>query len=913
MLKVNERTFPGFSAAVALRAALFALLVLCLASPVRAAPGVESAWAAQSLSGPQALLISSYHPGFPTFFHQIEGIESILAPAGVDLDVEYMDSKRFNLPEDIDSFRDMLADKLSRLPRYDLVLTADDNALRFALENREELFPDTPLVFFGVNDQSLARSAGGDDYITGVIEAVSMEETLRTAFELQPGLRTMYALVDGTTSGGADLLTYLSKRTVFPNRNLAVLSLTDLTWDELAERTRSLGPEDAILLLSAYRDSAGVTVSFDEGLRRILENTEVPVYDLWEHGLGLGAIGGKIISHFEQGRRAARMGLDILRGTPVRELPVVEGSEANRYIFDYRELKRFRIDPDDLPSGTRLLNPPNTLWSAYKVELSLGLGVLAVLAVLICLLLAYISRLRRARVRLRESEERLQMSLEATSDGLWDWSLDADKVYFSPGYYTMLGYEVNAFPPSYESWYGLLHPDDRDEAVNQVSAHMQSGEEFRIEFRLRNNDGGWTWIMARGKTIAWTRAGRPKRMVGTHADVTDRKRFEDRLVRAKETAEAANRVKDEFIANISHEVRTPLNGVMGMLQLLQTSGLNEDQRDFVDTALQSSRNLLRVLNDLLDFSKIQAGKLDIREAPFDLAGLVAESLDFFKLQAVDKALEMVADIDPSARKHYLGDAGRIRQILFNLVGNAVKFTDHGTIAVEACELWHPEPGRKRLLFTVRDSGIGIAQKDLSRIFAPFSQVDGSMTRAYQGTGLGLPIVSKLVRLMGGNCEVDSEPGKGTAIRFTLSVGDIGDFVDTAESAPGFEESRPLRLLLVEDERVNRIMARRLLERMGHTVAEAENGRDCLTHLREQPFDAVLMDVQMPFLNGLDATRAIRTAPELSHVATIPIIGLSAHAANHDRASALQAGMSDYVVKPFEKSDLERALRRVVVE
>jgi CheY-like chemotaxis protein/nitrogen-specific signal transduction histidine kinase len=399
-------------------------------------------------------------------------------------------------------------------------------------------------------------------------------------------------------------------------------------------------------------------------------------------------------------------------------------------------------------------------------------------------------------------------------------------------------------------------------------------------------------------------------MVGTHTDITDRKLFEERLVQAKEAAEAANRVKDEFIANISHEVRTPLNGVMGMLQLLQTSGLNADQLDFVDTALHSSRNLLRVLNDLLDFSKIQAGKLDIREASFDLAGLVAESLDFFKLQAGDKDLELRADIDPSAQKHYLGDAGRIRQILFNLVGNAVKFTDKGTITVEACELWHPKPGRRRLLFTVRDTGIGIAERDLSRIFAPFSQVDGSLSRTYQGTGLGLPIVSKLVRLMGGNCEVDSEPGKGTDIRFFLVVGDHAGPVEAHEPAEAPGEIRPLRLLLVEDERVNRVMARRLLERMGHTVVEAENGRDCLTQLRDHAFDAVLMDVQMPLLNGLDATHAIRTAGEFSHVSTIPIVGLSAHAARQDRVRALEAGMDEYLVKPFEQHDLEAVLRKV---
>lgn len=873
------------------------LLVLCLVGP---------AW-----GGPRALLISSYHPGFPTFFRQIEGVSSVFRPADVALDVEFMDSKRFGAPSDVRAFHDLLVSKQARLPRYEVILTADDNALHFAIDNRAELFPDTPVVFFGVNDQGLAHALDMDAYFTGVVEAVSMEDTLRVVFRLQPKVRTVYAVADDTPSGGADLLTYVAARPRFPDRKLAVLSLAQLTWEGLAERLRGLDPSCAILLLSAYRDAAGETVSFEEGLKRILASAPVPVYSLWEHGLGQGVLGGRIISHFEQGRRAAHMALDILGGTSVRDIPVVEGGDANRYVFDAWVLDRFGIDPDALPEDSLLLHRAPSLWETYRLELSLGLAVLAVLLALIGLLSAYVTRLRRARIRLRESDERLQMSLEATSDGLWDWSIDAGRVYFSPGYFTMLGYEVGAFPATYDSWVALLHPDEREAVLREVSTRIQSGREFRSELRLRNKSGGWTWILARGKTIAWTRAGRPRRVVGTHTDITDRKRFEEKLVQAKEAAETANRVKDEFIANISHEVRTPLNGVMGMLQLLQTAGLSPEQREFVDIALHSSRNLLRVLNDLLDFSKIQAGKLDIREGPFDLVELVGNSLDFFRLQAGEKALELRADIDPSARGRYLGDAGRLRQILFNLVGNAVKFTEQGSIIVEVCELWHPAPGRKRLLFTVRDTGIGIAEKDLSRIFAPFSQVDGSLTRTYQGTGLGLPIVRKLVELMGGNCEVDSEPGKGTSIRFFLVVGTGTEADAPAFPSPAPGPSRSLNLLLVEDERVNRIMARRLLEGMGHTVTEAENGRACLTLLREQPgFDAVLMDIQMPLLDGLEATRAIRTAPEFVHVANIPIIGLSAHASRQDRNRALDAGMSEYLVKPFERVDLERALRRM---
>ena len=364
---------PDGAGELLLRALAVWLIVLCLAGPALAA-------------GKRALLISSYHPGFPTFFKQIEGVNSVLAPAGVELDVEYMDSKRFGAPKDIRAFRELLARKLARLPRYDVILTSDDNALRFAAENRPALFPDSPVVFFGVNDQALAHAQGDDDNFTGVIEAVSMEETLRVIFRLRPGTRTVHAVVDGTTSGGADLLTYLSKRSLFPDRNLAVLSLAELTWSELAQRTAALGEEDAILLLSAYRDAAGEAVSFREGLRRILSSTTVPVYDLWEHGLGLGAVGGKIISHFEQGWLAARLALAILGGVAVRDVPVIEGDEANRYVFDAQVLKQFGMDRNRLPEDTRFLNRKQSLWHTHRLELSLGVGAVAALTLMVCLL-----------------------------------------------------------------------------------------------------------------------------------------------------------------------------------------------------------------------------------------------------------------------------------------------------------------------------------------------------------------------------------------------------------------------------------------------------------------------------------------------------------------------------------------------
>ncbi|MFH1915044.1 MAG: response regulator [Pseudomonadota bacterium] len=400
-------------------------------------------------------------------------------------------------------------------------------------------------------------------------------------------------------------------------------------------------------------------------------------------------------------------------------------------------------------------------------------------------------------------------------------------------------------------------------------------------------------------------------MAGFFTDITERKRFEDALVVAKEAAEQANMSKDEFLANISHEVRTPLNGVMGMLQLIRATASGGEQRGYVDMAIQSSRNLLRVLNDVLDFSKIEAGKLDLYEEPFDLAGLMHQCVNLFRFQADEKGLTLEHRIDPSARPCYIGDEGRIRQVLFNLLGNAIKFTATGAITLEVYALPHRESGRERLFFSVADTGSGIPDSKVNYIFDAFTQVDGSLSRKYQGVGLGLPIVKRLVRLMNGSLVVDSELGVGTTVLFnvTVRIPEKGVRARVKPEAVA-AAANPLHILLVEDERVNMLMAKKLLESLGHTVICAENGEKCLAILRHERFDVILMDIQMPVMNGMEVTRLIRTAEDFRHVADTPIVALTAHATHRDREAALEAGMNDYVSKPFEKEHLEATLQRV---
>ncbi|MBI9111903.1 PAS domain S-box protein [Maridesulfovibrio ferrireducens] len=401
------------------------------------------------------------------------------------------------------------------------------------------------------------------------------------------------------------------------------------------------------------------------------------------------------------------------------------------------------------------------------------------------------------------------------------------------------------------------------------------------------------------------------RLISIIHDITERLKNEAELSEAKEAAESANKAKDEFLANISHEIRTPLNGVMGMLQLLQIAHLNTEEQSCVDTALQSSRNLLRVLNDVLDFTKIEAGKMDLYEEPFELKELIKQCLDLFKIQAEEKELQLISNIDSSTQNYYVGDEGRIRQILFNLVGNSIKFTESGSITISVFSLPHPTPGKHRLFFSIEDTGVGIPDDKIEHIFDSFTQVDGSLSRKYQGAGLGLSIVKRLVNLIGGNISLQSEVGVGTTILFCVYVEKHDPPVSLqAEVTKEIGKKTPLQILLVEDEKVNRLMALRFLEKMGHNVVCAENGEMCLEELRKQTFDAILMDIQMPVMNGLEATHLIRTSEEFNMHRSVPIIALTAHATNNDRNIAIQTGMNEYISKPFEWELLKKTLYEV---
>jgi PAS domain S-box-containing protein len=524
---------------------------------------------------------------------------------------------------------------------------------------------------------------------------------------------------------------------------------------------------------------------------------------------------------------------------------------------------------------------------------------------------ALLSQLADRQVAFADMERKLSVAIEASGDGLFELDLIAGEFVASPTWMAMLGYGPDEIASPIADWKAFVHPDDVPKIEQAFAAHF-AGETAHtaVEQRMRCKDGAYKWVLARGRLVSRTDTGRPWRIVGTTIDLTARKALEHQLEAARDLAESANNAKSVFVANMSHEIRTPLNGVIGVAGALAGTALSPAQREMLALIESSGHMLEQILSDILDQAKIEAGNFQLQIAPFDLRREVECAAELMRPRTDEKGLRFQVVYAPSAEGMFEGDAVRLKQIVSNLASNAIKFTSSGAVTVRIEALDPAKEGDPTLVrIEVRDTGIGFDTETANRLFSRFVQADGSISRQFGGTGLGLAICKQLTDLMAGQITARSEPGEGSVftveipMRRSMSIADyrarLASGADCDDDEAGSTEHLDrVRILLAEDHPTNQRVVQLILEPTGIVLTTVDNGQEAVEAFRPGLFDLILMDMQMPVMDGLAATRAIRDLEAKAGCPPTPIAMFTANAMDAHLALATEAGANHHIAKPI---------------
>ena len=509
-----------------------------------------------------------------------------------------------------------------------------------------------------------------------------------------------------------------------------------------------------------------------------------------------------------------------------------------------------------------------------------------------------------------QQNEKYRLAMDAINDGIWDWDVVSGHVDYSSSWSKIIGEEL--VEPTYNAWESRIHPDDKKPCLESLTNHLNGlSSSWSFEHRLKHANGSWVWVLGRGNIVSKDSNGKPLRMIGTMTDIHDRHLAEQenlKLSIEKAAAEIGDIQKSKFLANMSHEIRTPLNAIIHMNKLAIENEKPTEKNLYLKDSLTAAKNLLVIIDDILDYSKIEAGKLAIESIPFDVYELIQTVLTISNSSAIAKNIVIISDVDDNIPL-LQGDPTRLRQVLINLINNAIKYSNSDSKVLINVTQQNID-NDVSLKITVSDSGIGISEEQKSRLFKPFSQADSSTTRKYGGTGLGLSIVKNLVEMMGGEINVESQPGKGATFTIKLKLQKSSpDSINhkalhKASIMTSLEDALNIlhdkKIMVVEDNSFNMKVLRDTLVNNGMEVISAENGQECLDLLKNNPVDCILMDCQMPVLDGYEATRAIRELPQYQN---LPIISMTASAMNQDIQKSINAGMNDHISKPFDRNEM----------
>lgn len=675
----------------------------------------------------RVLLIHSYNYGFPTTANMIRGVHTVFDTCNIKVDIEFMDWKRLPIEQNTASFFNSILMKIKNTKPYDAIITSDDVALIFALKNQEDLFKNKPIIFSGVNNNLLALQQNKNNWVTGVAESVSMKENIDLMIHLFPESKKMYCIADNTLTGQSDLKLFESYTNQYPNHEFEIIDLKKITFKDLPQSLKSIPETSPVLLISAYNDKNNTNYEFEESFSLIKQELKSPIFHLYYHGIGKGIIGGKLVSHYELGKSAARLVTKVFNGTPIDNIPVIMQS-PNKYIFDYNELNRFNISVSNLPENATILNNPTNF---YEINKKLILFIIIFLIIQTSLiiylirlnierkraekklqqkasehhrlneeysslneeLMASLEELERSKYELETSEELYRLTLKASNDGYWDWNLITNNVFFSARWKEIIGYEDNELINEFSSWKNNVHEDDIENALKKVEAFIAgSDERYEVEFRMRHKKGHYIHILAKGLLMRNSNDV-VYRIVGTHQDLTERYKYEFNL---KKQIEENLSLYEEY-RTLSDELFIKNNNLLATEEELRA---NNEELYYKNEKIAESEEKYRLLFENMS-AAFALHKIILDENGNPCNYLFVEFNEMFEkltgLKKQDTIGKTVLDVLPNTEKYWIETYGKVA-----LTGKPHHFTNYSKELDKHFEIQTYSPKQNYFAVTFND-------------------------------------------------------------------------------------------------------------------------------------------------------------------------------------------------------------------
>ncbi|MBI1892227.1 MAG: response regulator [Burkholderiales bacterium] len=883
-----------------------------------------------SQNSPKVLILSAFGQGWPgvdTYINTLVGTLKSTGFSGNDIFVEYLDLGRNAGPEYRLAQKRLLTAKYQKR-RINLVFTLLQPALNFLLLDTPELVPDAPVVaVLGEVTPNLPR---GRHRFVQIAQDLDYQASLKQALSLFPSTRRV-VLVSGTSEEEIKSLAKMRAALALWRDKIAFTDTTGLSIEEAERHVAALPPQTIIFNLGVRRDKTGRNFVPAEALEKIARKANAPIFVLYDIGIGSGHTGGYIFSIKNEGVRAATVAFEIVNGTFALNEPITRLNAEQISMYDWQQLERWSADPDKLPRDTIFINRPPTLWGQYRNTVLATAGAFLLLTLLIASLMWQIRRKALAEEALVASQERYRTLVEEAPEAILVYDADLQRIIelnskaerlFERSREDLLQIELRQLYAPISAGDAMLK-----HSIEENAQRALGGESLVFERTVRTKSGRdipcQIWLArlpAKGRNL----------LRASIIDITDRKnaeaelrshrqRLEEQVAErtaalsvALTQAQAASRAKSTFLSHMSHEIRTPMNAILGYTQLMERMPeLTGKLKDYAAVIARSGDHLMALINDVLEMSKIEAGGVTLSRDNFNIRAMLKDIDSMFKMRAFEKGLKLDFGIDDSVPENLCADATKVRQVLVNILGNAIKFTDDGGIKVAVSA--RKEEGPKIFVgIIVTDTGPGIPEHEQAKVFEAFEQTESGNRKG--GTGLGMAISRQYARMMDGDVSLQSSTGKGTAVRFSF-IGLPGEGtsieneqIETGRVAALAQDSVQPKILIVDDIESNRDILRLMLSGIGiSAIREEAGGKDLAAVVDEWRPDIVLMDRRMPGIDGLAATRMIRALPKGNEVR---IIMVSAGAFEEERRLAFAAGIDGFVGKPFREQEIFAEIQRV---